>query len=250
MIRTSMRVGAIVALAACLGVSGCQSKPKNDLVINVGPDGRMTVQSSGSPEDRALAALLQLALDKEAAKDEKAPLTEAQIWRKDDDGNITHIQSGATCPVTWAGLTRDKLSVFAADGTDVGCNFVTPNAGPTYMTFYVYQRAGGMEEAMKEAVDGMKARQPVAKETPYFAPSSNGQYRSLTLSYKAADGTPMRTSVLLAQSGGWLLKMRLTCREDDARVAEQSAALGLMGQADRLRSPQPLPPPVPPAKPI
>jgi hypothetical protein len=165
------------------------------------------------------------------------PLSEAEIWRVDPDDNITHIQSGATCPGLWGGLKRDRLTIFRPDGMDVGCNYVgIDNA--TAMTLYVFTSAhGGLDSEMKVAIDSMRARQPVAKETPFYNPSSNGGYKTYTLAYANADGTPMRTSLLLGQvNGGWLLKIRLTCRESDARKAEEVAGLAMMGQADRLRT--------------
>ena len=129
-----IRVLSTLALAACLAAGACQSKPKNEMVISFGPDGKMIVQSGGSAEDRAVAALLQQALD-----EDNKPLSEEEVWRKDADGNITHIQSGAVCPVAWGNYTRGQVSIFKPDGMDVGCNYNAPN-GAT-LTFYEIGRA-------------------------------------------------------------------------------------------------------------
>lgn len=234
---------SIVVLALCLaagGLSACQTKPKNEMVINVGPDGRMTVQSNGSPEDQAIAALLQAELDKQA--DAKA-LTEDEVWRKDADGNLTHIQSGVQCPAVWGNYTRGKVTIFRPDGMDVGCNYNSPNAT---LTFYAYKSDLKLADELKGTMETVKMRQPVSKEVPFSLPSSNDGYVAATLSYKDANGREERTSTLLANGGTWRLKIRLTCRADVAKDIENGAAVAMMGQRDRMLNPPPAPQQAPP----
>src|SRR5262245_37747641 len=132
---TSMIRTIGIALAAFgLFAAGCQSQPKDEIAIVVGPDGKMrVVPSSNSPEDQMIAALLNAEFAK--AEGETA---DKDLWTTDADNNITHILSGATCPASWSGLEREKVTVFKPDGTDVGCNFIS-RSGPTVMTFYVFK---------------------------------------------------------------------------------------------------------------
>jgi hypothetical protein len=233
---------AAVAFAALMAGCASEPKPENSINIIVGPDGKMTaVSSSNNPEDRAMAAILSQALNGELGVEDKA-LTEDQIWQKDAGGNVTHIQSGATCPAQWGDFVRNRLEVFIRDGTNVGCNY--GRGSSSALTFYVYE-GSTVEEELRNAFDAMKSRQPVSKETPYHMPSAAGAYQARTLVYETADRTAMRTSVLVAQAGKWVLKMRLTTLAADAKTVEQFAGVALVGQVDRLRSPPPPPKPAP-----
>lgn len=202
------------------------------------------VSSGGTPEDQAAAAILQLALNGEldgleweAADDQTPALTEDQVWRSDAYENLTHIQSGATCPLTWGDYTRTKVSMFLPDGMDVGCNYET--GGNRFMTFYVYKSGLALNEELEGTMETLKARQPVSREAPFSMPSPLSNYVAATLAYEMADGTKMRTSTFLANGGAWRLKIRLTAPARDAVESERMAAIALMGQRDRLDNPQP-----------
>jgi hypothetical protein len=240
-------IRAIAFAAASLAlVAGCASAPKQDdaLVIQVGDDGKMRVVSAGdSEEGQALAALMQAALDSDLAdelrgepEDQVAPevLDEDEIWRADAAGNLTHIQSGAQCPMRWGEYVRGRTSIFQPDGMDVGCNY--GNGAGTVMTFYVYQSPENLAVELDETFETMKTRQPVSAEAPFGGPPASKAYVARTLAYETADRTRMRTSVLLTDGGSWRLKIRLTCRADDATRTETAAGIALMGQADRLAS--------------
>lgn len=236
--KRMMMAAAALSLAGC----GTTSGTDNDLVFLMGPDGKMTsVAPRGASEEdvrmaNALTQIMNGALDDE--EEPERALTENEIWRQDADNHLTHIQSGATCPATWSGLVRERTTIFRPDGMDVGCNYLSPN-GPTVMTFYSFTMPGPketLEEVLKQSAEPLKARQPTAKETPFLAPSQHGQYLAAAVAYTNVDGTKMRTSVLVAEVNGWYLKIRLTCRESDAPVAENTAGLAIMGQADRLRT--------------
>lgn len=242
-----LRVGGILAglvMAAALGGCAAAEKPEPTLTFAVGPDGKTIVvmPENGSADDTAMAMLMQAALDGTLADEEQEQtgkaLSEAEIWSQDPDGNLAHIQSGATCPAVWATMQRMQASVFREDGMDVGYNYNRSDTG-TVMTFYVFTMpgSGSLGELMDETMESLKTRQPVAKETPYLVPSQTRQYDARTLAYANADGSKMRTSLLMTKVGDWFLKIRLTCREENARVAEETAGLALMGQADRLRNP-------------
>ncbi len=84
----------------------------------------------------------------------------------------------------------------------------------------------------------MRAQQPIAKRATVAAPQS---LKTLALVETDANGTAMRNSLLMTQvNGGWILKVRLTCREQDAKTYEEIAARLVGEEADRLKS-QPVP---------
>jgi hypothetical protein len=232
-----------VALASLALVGACQSTPKEDnaMVIEIGEDGQMRVVSAGdSPEDQAMALVLQSLMNDVVKEAEAAePLSEEEIWHKDAVGNLTHIQSGAQCPVKWGDYVRERVSVHAPDGTDIGCNYTT--ADGRIQTLYVYKSDLSLADELASTVETMKLRQPVSEEAPFGSPGASYRYVAQALAYTTASGERMRTSVLLTNGGEWRLKIRLTCRADGAMTAETGAGIALMGQAERLALPrQPL----------
>lgn len=240
----------LIAVAAVALATGCQTKPSNTIYVGMNADGAYNLASSGGTnEDKAIAALLQAAMNGEldfGAEDEQEPLSEEEVWRQDAAGNLTHIQSGAQCPARWGEYARGRSSIFRPDGMDVGCNYEGPDG--KIMTFYVYQNTETLREELETTFETMKTRQPVSTEAPFGATPASGSYAARTLAYEMADGTRMRTSVLLTTGGSWRMKIRLTCKADDAVRTETAAGLALMGQADRLNTiqrPTPAPSPAP-----
>jgi hypothetical protein len=232
----------LVAAAMLALAAGCQTAPQDDnaLTIFIGDDGKMKIVSAGnSPEDQALAALMQSALDGEFddADSDAEPLQEDEIWREDSAGNLTHIQSGAQCPVRWGAYVRGQTGIYRPDGMDIGCNYTAPDG--TVMTFYVYMSDQELADELEATLDAVRTRQPVSTEQPFGRGAPSPAYVARALAYETADGTKMRTSVLLANGGAWRLKIRLTCTAEGAGQTETAAGIALIGQADRLNSPQP-----------
>lgn len=209
-----MRLKAGLFAAVALGA--CQTQAP---AVDMAETG---VVSSGSQEDLAM-------FDPPAG-----PLGEADVWRVDLGDVVTHILSGATCPATRGDLRRDKQIIYRANGMDVGCNYI--GADGTVLRFYVFtSELGGLDAEMKSTADSMRAQQPIAKEEPFGSPSP--EFRSYTLAYTGPSGTPMRSSLLLAQvNGGWMVKVRVTGPEAGARKTEELAARVLMEEANRLKS--------------
>jgi hypothetical protein len=232
-----------VALASLALVSACQSTPKEDnaMVIEIGEDGQMRVVSAGdSPKDQAMALVLQSLMNDVVKEAEAAePLSDEEVWHKDAGGNLTHIQSGAQCPVKWGDYARGRVTTIAPDGTDVGCNYNSPDG--KVQTLYIYKSDLSLADELTSTVETMKLRQPVSEEAHFGAPGAAKGYVAQALAYTTASGERMRTSVLLTDGGEWRLKIRLTCPADGAQTAEIAAGIALTGQAERLAAPrQPL----------
>ena len=162
------------------------------------------------------------------------PLSPEQIWRVDAQDTITHIQSGATCPGMLGGLRRDKQTIYKQNGMDVGCNY-TGGEGPALLRFYIFTSDnGGLDAEMRVASDSMRAQQPIAKRG---AVAASQAFKALALVETDANGGATRNSLLMTQvNGGWILKVRLTAREQDAKAYEEIAARLLTDEAERLKS--------------
>ena len=195
------------------------------------------IAASGSREDQIIAQVLQSALNEQLEADESAPLKAEEIWREDAAGNLTHIQSGAQCPMRWGDYVRERVAVYMPDGTNVGCNYNSRDG--RILTFYVYESLDTLADELTGTFDAIKTRQPISEEVRFGAGIPSSAYVARTLAYEQADGTKMRTSVLLADGGPWRLKVRLTCAAANAAQSEEAAGVALMGQADRLESPRP-----------
>lgn len=234
---------------AALGLCGCASRPEpsGDISIMMTPDGSfVALDSSGTPSSDPATQLLaqvmnQMAAD-EAEAGSAAPLSESEVLRPEPGGHLTHIQSGAICAASIAGIDRTLTRIYAPDGTDVGCSY---DGGSVAVTLYVYMRKSTIQDELEEALSAMRDRQPVSTDTAYAMEIPG--VLSHTLAYERADGTAYRTSVLVTEAGGWKLKVRVTSPTSRAADMEYRAGIALMGQRDRLATgPHP---PMPPANP-
>lgn len=239
----------LIAVAGVALAAGCETtKPDSTILVGMNADGTYTISSSGgTDEDKAIAALLQSAMNGEldlGSEDEQEPLAEDEVWSNDGNGNLTHIQSGAQCPAQWGDYTRTRTSIFKPDGTDVGCNYGARDG--KVRTFYVYKSELSLVDELDGTMETIKTRQPVSTETRFGSGPASSVYMGRSLAYEDADGAKMRTSVVLADGGEWRLKMRLTCEASIAADAENAAGLALMGQSERLDASKP---PVPTVKP-
>src|SRR5690606_39011276 len=131
------------------------------------------VSTGGTAEDQAAAAILQLALngeldslDDEAGDDEAPALAEGQVWLQDADGNLTHAQSKAQCPLAWGLFERNATQIYVPDGTNVGCNY-SRAAADAAMTFYAYQSDVVLQADVDNAFASMRQRVPVSKEVAF-----------------------------------------------------------------------------------
>ena len=202
----------------------------------MGPDGELvflTPEGADDEEAAMIALLNQLVAQSEDAEGEPEVLAEDEIWREIDGGHLLHLQSGAICASEMGSIARERELVFAPDGSDVGCNYADSARHQSYLTMYVYHRPHDAETEWQDAMLGLRTRQPGAEEVPFGMPGAS--YAAATLAYETADGTLVRSSLLLAQENGWFLKMRITCPADECLRVEQMAGVGLMGQMERVR---------------
>src|SRR5690606_17152775 len=105
---------------------------------------------------------------------------------------------------------RNATQIYVPDGTNVGCNY-SRAAADAAMTFYAYQSDVVLQADVDNAFASMRQRVPVSKEVAFSELPGANWYLARALSYEEADGQAMRTSVLIGESAGWRLKIRLTC---------------------------------------
>jgi hypothetical protein len=217
-----MRILAVVATAVAL--AGCQStSPAGETP----PEGA-SAGTLASGEDTAPGGLAMF-------DPPTGPLSPEEIWRVEPQDTVAHIQSGATCPGMLGALRRDKQTIYKPNGMDVGCNYAGGD-GSALLRFYVFTSDnGGLDAEVRAATDSMRAQQPIAKRAPVVAAAQ--AFRNYALVETDANGALMRNSLLMTQvNGGWILKVRLTCREQDTKTYEELAARMLTDEAARLKS--------------
>jgi len=223
-----------VALLGVILAPGCASAPEesDDINITVMPDGSIVaLDSRGKPSRDPQAQMLAALLNGMTIEEDEAPvaLPEDQIWRQEPGGHLTHLQSGAVCAESVAGIKRTGTHLFSPDGTDVSCQY---DGNTTAVTLYFYQRESTREDEIAEAASAMHDRQPVSQVVPFKMTSP--AFASYTLAYKRADGMAYRTSALVADVAGWKLKVRLTTPASAATDIENRVVIALIGLRDRL----------------
>lgn len=236
---TILLAGLALIPAACQ--SAPESEPSGNTVIYVAEDGSgaVVVDENGNPVDDPLMQGLADMLSKGLAPKE---LTPEEIFLRDEYDNATHIQSGVVCPVTWGAFERERVSIFKADGTDVGCNYLGPDGA--IMTLYAYQRDIALEDEMAGLEDTIDMRNPGSRpdDMNEFGPSPDGfRYLTYTVAFRNTDGTAMKSGALLGEHRGWRLKARITYTARTANDVEYFAFMALRGWADRVGRTVPVP---------
>lgn len=228
---------AAASAAMLLGASlstGCASAPERSDEINLSlmPDGSfVALDSKGNPSKDPQAQMMAALLSGLPIEEDEAPvaLPEDQIWRQEPGGHLVHLQSGAVCAESVAGIKRTGTHLFSPDGTDVSCQY---DGNTSAITLYFYQRESTLEDEIAEAASAMHDRQPVSQVVPFKMTSP--AFASYTLAYKRADGLAYRSSALVADVSGWKLKVRLTTPASAAPDMEYRVAVALIGIRDRL----------------
>jgi len=232
----------IMTRTACLGVmltlAACSTAPaQNTDTIYFDPDsGEYSVDENASDDSRALAALLGMAQELNQPQD----LSDEEIWRSDAEGNLTHIQSGLICPVTWGGYIRTRETIYNRNGEDVSCNYGEGHS--TAVTYYAYRTAMSVEDELVGIMEQVvKARHPVHADAAILnasAPANGFNYVGDAISYSDANGQEMKSGLVLADVANWRLKVRITYPLENAEALEAFVGASLLGQWDNVRETQ------------
>ncbi|MEO1323549.1 MAG: hypothetical protein AAFV59_11125 [Pseudomonadota bacterium] len=226
------------ALALSLISTGCASTSQSSSERNMilGEDGTFTIvdENGNAVEDENLELLGKLLSQGMAEAMEQQELKDDEIWAVDQDGNLTHIQSGGICPQAWGEFSLVKTSIFKRDGSDVGCNFQSASLNASY-TFYFYKNHEPIEQDLESVITAIQSRNPTAKETDltYLIPEPRF-YIGRVIETVIDGGGVKRDASLIADEAGWRIKLRMTYGANNAVEHEQLGALMLQGQVDRV----------------
>lgn len=222
--------------AAVLGLtlSACASAPEpepNSVNLVVDEQGKIQSIEGGDP---GFAKILEFALRGGLSED---ALSDDEIWRSEDDGNLRHIQSGGICPQNWGSFERTQNVIYDQNGSDVGCNYVS-NDLYTDLTFYFYRNDEPLEQEFAGVMDIVKNRHPASKDSALpniNVPGSQAfSYLSDAIEFSNSNGIKLRSGALLTEREGWRVKMRVTYPADFAAQIETIAPTMLLGQFDRM----------------
>lgn len=159
----------------------------------------------------------------------------------DEAGNLRHLQSGVDCPLNWGEFTRVEQTVYQADGSDVGCNYVDDDQA--VFTVYAYRSGLSLAEEVDAIMQQVRQRHPVSRPAEIGLASAFDAFVADAIAFEAPGGRTFKSGVVLTEARGWRLKARITYPAEAALEVEQLALLALRGWADRAGTGQQTPAP-------
>lgn len=223
---------ALPLLALSFAACATEPEPRGGLITAVqSEDGTLKAVDENGQEVDSLEANLMLGLLQAL---QGPSLADDEIWSVDAEGNLTHIQSGGMCPYEWGEFNLVKPTIFRQDGSDVSCNFQSSTLNASY-TFYFYRNAEPLDQELAGALNAIKTRSPTAQaaELNFLGPEPHF-YVGQVLETEIDDGGVQRDAVLITETAGWRIKLRMTYSANDAVDREHFGALMLQGQVDRV----------------
>jgi hypothetical protein len=215
----------LIALLASLAVSACASLP----TMPFPAERRAGDSPSGAPSAPASTV--------------EAP-SEPRIWTRADNGMITHIASGATCPPEAGAFVFTGLeeAIFTdADGNPLDdgiCNYQLAD-GAAQMQVYLYALpATGALEEMRSTFQLLQEDYTIAAAREPSEVCQSNLLRLLGLigvpepdaaclvfTLDPGAGTPLPSLATITRAGPWAIKVRTTAREgtDLAGVMQDAA---------------------------
>lgn len=233
--KTMAALAAAMCLAACTTVPAEQEDKSTTIYVN--PDtGEYAVDESASDEVKMLAGLLSMAARGELDPD----LPDEEILSADAAGNITHLQSGLSCPKTWARFALTDTQIYKQNGQDAGCSYEDGHGA--ILTLYAYQSSMTVGDELAGIMEGVvKQRHPIHEEAGMqnlTDPTSATAFMADAISYKGGDGRPMKSGLALADYAGWRIKARVTYPEAIADELERFVNVVMLGEYDQVTARQ------------
>jgi hypothetical protein len=176
----------------------------------------LAAPADGSPAERHER-------DAQVRRSEAAPEAPKSVWRIDEFGIATHLQTGLTCPAKIATFERTLLSAYEGFGYDVGCSLDAPGVG--HIAVYLAKREKGAASTdFAHALAAMKEASPDATPVESSRPTigQSASFSSAALASK--DGA--RSALWSADLSGWTLTFRANYPADKEKdVVTALAAL-------------------------
>ncbi len=173
------------------------------------------------------------------------------IFVAQDDGTAWHIKSGLVCPLTFPNQNLWHLEIFAADGSDVGCDYGRngpDNVAVAKLTIFATRARPG--DTVDSVFAGYKmsitAKYPDARMTgPAITfqgdpPPDMKDIRSAE--YKLAfNGHASQSDLVVAIQAGWVIEIRADTATEisdtqQAAMATEDNALPLLGLMQALKT--------------
>lgn len=215
-----MRLRHFAIAASSLAFSACASLPSLPY-----PGGQPAPQTASAPVSTPQAPL---------------PLnTEPRIWKRGENGMITHIASGATCPpqagdFVFAGLEEAIFTDVEGNPLDDGiCHYQLAD-GAAQMTVYLYELpATGALEEMRSTFQLLQEDYEVtaAREASERCQSNllrllgmigvpEPDAACLAFDLGTGDGRVLPSLATITRAGNWAIKVRATA-EDGTELASE-----------------------------
>lgn len=230
----------LAAAAAGIGLAACASAPAEQdsaTTIYIDPEtGAYATDENASEETRMIAALLSMAAKGALAGD----LADEEILSIDEVGNVTHIQSGLSCPKTWSQLSLRDTQIYNQNGQDVGCSY--DDGKNTILTLYAYRSDYTVTDELQAIMDQVvKGRHPVYEEAGLLnltGPDTLAAFEADAIRYKAGNGQLMKSGLALADYAGWRVKARVTYPEAIADEFERFLTVVMLNEYDNISARQ------------
>lgn len=159
------------------------------------------------------------------------------IFTAADDGTAHHIQSGLICPASFPNLNIWHLEIFAADGTDVGCDYGRngpDNQAMSKLTIYATKAQPG------DTVDAAFGRYQAEIASNYPGATSKGPAITLgggsfspeiqamrSAKYDLTlNGHAAQSQLVVAMKAGWVIEIRATTVTEVGDVDQAAKAVG------------------------
>jgi hypothetical protein len=145
----------------------------------------------------------------------------SSVFVVQNDGSVRHVQSGMICPAKYPNAGFYQLFVYAADGSDVGCDYRRPDdKGGAWSKLTIFATKAAPDMTLDRAFTGYhneivrsspdaKSQGPAIREGGGTPPSSFPEIRSEEFVEPLNDNT-YTSQLYVALNAGWIIEIRAT----------------------------------------
>lgn len=239
MVFIGKRLTALLAVAL---LAGCASAPEpsepEGAVIYLDEKTGEVVYPDDNPSDEELAMGALLGALTGVLKPE--PLEDDEILNIDSSGNVSHIQSGLSCPKNWSQLRLLDTQIYKRDGQDVGCTY--QDGKGAILTLYAYRSNMAVADELQAIMEQVVAPRHPIHETAGILnltePGTSVRFEADAITFKGGDGRLTKSGLALADYAGWRMKARVTYPEAIADEFERFLTVVMLSEFDNISARQ------------